>query len=202
LKLILITSSGPGTGKTTFASKLGGTIVRLGEGLRQVAATRCISQQHSDWVLDSYTQESKQKLVSVSGKGQEPEVLSVRDLLIRTAQDLGDYEIVKHWSRNLLNTCANVSPSEENTETIVVDDIRSVNQLLLLKDRSRLFNAETVHFHLEARGVSVLPDKNYEEEVGRLKNMCDYLIIRDDRPISVSGVGDFSSAQLRWVGNL
>ena len=201
MKLILITSNGVGAGKTTFAGKLGGTIVRLGEGLRQVAATECISQEHSDWVLDSYTQESKQKLVAIRSE-QDSEVISVRNLLIRTAQKMGDYQMVKHWCRNLLHSCAMSSPIEEMTSVIVVDDIRSVNQLLLLKDRAHVFNAETVHLHLEARGVSVLPDLNYEEEVARLKNMCDYLIVRDDRPISVSGTGDFSSAQLRWVGSL
>lgn len=199
MKLILITSNGAGAGKTTFASKLGGTIVRLGEGLRQVAATKCFSQEHAGWVLDSYTQEAKQKMVACTDTANG---LSVRDLLIRTAQEMGDYEMVKYWSRNLLHSLATASPLEELSGVVVVDDIRSVNQLLLLKDRANVFKAETVHLHLEARGVSVLPDLNYEEEVTRLKNMCDYLIVRDDRPISVAGVGDFSSTQLRWVGSL
>lgn len=156
-------------------------------------------------MLDSYTQESKQKMVNIHGKDspkQDSGIISVRDLLIRTAQEMGDYQMVKHWSRNLLHTCAMSTPLEEMTATIVVDDVRSVNQLLLLKERAKVFNAETVHFHLEARGVSILPDKNYEEEVSQLKNICDYLIIRDDRPISVSGVSDVSTIQLRWTGSL
>jgi hypothetical protein len=200
MKLILITSNGAGAGKTTFAAKLGGRVVRLGQGLRQVAASHCISQQHAGWVIDSYTQEAKQKLVAVRTYGDESGVMSVRNLLIMTAQDLGDEEMVKLWATNLLRTFAYEKPLAEIDNLVVVDDVRSVNQLLMLKEKARIFNATPTHLHLEARGVSVLPDLNYERQVIQLKNMCDYLIVRDDRPISVEGNTDTYTSKLRWGG--
>jgi len=187
---ILITSSGYGTGKTTLADRLPGFRLGLGAGLRQLAAAECVSPYDSHLVLNSYSQDFKERLVFTANGP-----IQVRQLLIETAKNIGDERMVSTWYSILLEQM-------DMVDSVIVDDIRSYKQLQLIKTYLENLQMDSVHLHLEARGVSSVPDIGYENEVVRLKNVCDYLIIRDDRPISVSGTGDFSNTQLRWVGNL
>lgn len=187
---ILITSSGYGTGKTTLADRLPGFRLGLGIALRHVAAGECLSNLDSSLVLNSFSQDFKEREVYTTNGP-----IQIRQLLIETAKNLGDEQLVSKWYSFLMDQM-------DMVDSVIVDDIRSYQQLQLVKTYLENIQADSVHLHLEARGVSVQPDLNYEEEPAKLKSVCDYLIIRDDRPISVSGTGDFSQNQLRWMGAL
>jgi hypothetical protein len=160
-RLILISGSGPGAGKSTFARKMGDEVWSIAGALR--AELQKLYPQY-DWFNKSQEYKDNTKVAEYGEYGDRK---SVREVLVEYGQKKcadNPYTWVSQLSARLLDESQLLAGSR----VYCIDDVRKVCELEYL--RGRFINV--THFHLETAGVPLEPEFENDE----LKARADYVV--------------------------
>lgn len=155
-RLILLSSDGIGSGKTTLARSLSSTVVSLAGAMRRELAELYPSV---DW--NNLTQEYKATPLAKLG-GQTP-----RDLLISHGQAQKAVHGLYYWCKKTEEVIDFIS---FQTPTIVIDDVRMVFELDYFKYSK--FGSITTHIHVV--NPNAVKEPQFENE--QLAKLADYSI--------------------------
>lgn len=159
MRIIAISGSGNQAGKTTFADKfMGPGVLRMSfaDGVR-VAARKL----YPDYNWFSKDAAFKRRIIAGT-KG-----LTARDILIEigVGERLRDPDV---WARDVVRRIEESDRLASGVTTVVIDDLRYINELEALAKAGRL-----IHFHVVAEGSCEEPQ--YDNEA--LARWADYVTV-------------------------
>lgn len=158
MKLILISGSGIGSGKTTFAHKVAGTVLSLADTLREEVSALYPTVDFWD-----RSQTNKARIVGENGE-------TVRDLMIMVGQQRRQKD-PDYWVMKLIDKIQNDIFSGK---TIAIDDIRYINEITCI--HRFLSYVKITHAHIQYFNAIGEP----ETDNNHLYDEADYIISRKD----------------------
>lgn len=160
MKLIIISGSGSGAGKTTLAHQLGGktsTIWSLAGALRVE-----LQKQYPDYDWFNTTQKYKETtIVNEYKRGY-----SLREVMLEYGSERCKFD-KNYWVARLVDRLSRAG-SVLSGPVAYVDDLRKVEELNFLKMK---FN-DLLHFHVE--NPDAKPEPMFDNPV--LRNLADYVV--------------------------
>lgn len=157
MRIILVSATGNGGGKTTLAHKFTETVISLADEIRKELSTF-----HPTVNFFDKSQEGKLKIVENG--------MTMRDLLIKHGQYMRTID-KNHWVNLAIKYVKNIVDNHLNA-TIAIDDIRYTNELQRFREE---FGSFVTHIHIIEN--SATPEPQYEND--KLELMADYSIRRN-----------------------
>jgi len=156
LKVIAISGSGIGAGKSTLASQVGDEVWSLAGALRSELIA----------MYPTYPWMSKKQSDKESIRITERDNKNMRTVMIEHGQ-LRCKEDPDYWAKILGARFNGLKSIASGTRTIAIDDIRKVNEVLLLRQ------SMGPHFiHIHVIGPNSIPEKEFQND--ELAELADY----------------------------
>lgn len=158
IRLYVISSDGPGSGKSFLARKLGDEVWSIAGALREE-----LKRKYPEYDWFNKSQEYKDKTVV-----HEYSRKSVRDVLIDYGQKACQ-DNPKVWVEKLADRLQSSMTIAAGAHNYCIDDCRKVCEIDYLRAK---FGSIVTHIHVETPGVPAEPQYDNEE----LKRRADYVI--------------------------
>ena len=160
MKIIFISGSGAGAGKTTLAEK-------LTNGHHQVFSVANtirfeISKKYPKY--DWYNKSTGYKNTTIVKETN----MSLKQMMDKYGREKKEKNPL-YWAKEMLNAL-DYAKDNEKLELAVIDDLRFVDEMKFIK--SHFHNDASCHFHIE--NPNAIPEPHYEND--KLQECADYII--------------------------
>jgi hypothetical protein len=172
MKLIMISGDGQGAGKTFLARKLTDNQTQIFSIVNIIRQELQKKYSQYDW-FNKEPEYKRLTMVEKTGKS----ILQHLDELGRGKKK----EDPLHWSKKMIEILKYARDFEQH-DTIVIDDIRFVDEYEHLKNALRSENI----LHIHVANQKAKPEPHYENE--KLRLLADYIIVSQKQLSSLTGV--------------